>query len=135
MPIIRKMAILFCQPKSITPEETVTTMPENPIYKVTLVNHDQVYELYVKNVYQSDLYGFVVLEGFVFGEKSAIVVDPSEEKLRLEFAGVDRSFIPANRIIRIDQVKQHGKAKIVAPTKGQGEGYGKVSMLYPPDKS
>ncbi len=110
-------------------------MSEKPIYKVTLLNHEQVYELYVKNVYQSDLYGFVVIEEFVFGEKSAIVVDPSEEKLRIEFEGVERSFIPAHKIVRIDQVKQQGKAKIIPVDKGQGEGYSKVSMLYKPDKS
>jgi hypothetical protein len=109
-------------------------MSEKPIYKVTLVNHEQIYEVYVKKVYQSDLYGFVVIEDFIFGEKSAIVVDPTEEKLRIEFEGVDRSFIPAHKIIRIDQVKQHGKAKIIANTKNQGDNISKVSMLYKPDK-
>lgn len=109
-------------------------MSEKTIYKVTLVNHEQIYEVYVKKVYQSDLYGFVVIEDFIFGEKSAIVVDPTEEKLRIEFEGVDRSFIPAHKIIRIDQVKQHGKAKIIANTKNQGENVSKVSMLYKPDK-
>ncbi|ASF44869.1 DUF1820 family protein [Methylovulum psychrotolerans] len=110
-------------------------MSEKLIYKVTLVSHEQIYELYVKNVYQSELYGFVVIENFVFGEKSAIVVDPSEEKLRIEFEGVERSFIPAHKIIRIDQVKQQGKAKIVAAGKSEGEAGTKVSMLFRPDKS
>ena len=109
-------------------------MSEKHIYKVTLVNHEQIYEVYVKNVYQSELYGFVVIEDFVFGEKSALLVDPSEEKLRIEFAGVERSFIPAHKIIRIDQVKQQGKAKILAAGKEQAETYSKVSMLYKPDK-
>ena len=109
-------------------------MSAKPIYKVTLVNHEQIYEVYVKKVYQSDLYGFVVIEDFIFGEKSAIVVDPTEEKLRIEFEGVDRSFIPSHKIIRIDQVKEHGKAKIIANAKNQGENTGKVSMLYRPDK-
>lgn len=109
-------------------------MAEKHIYKVTLVNHEQIFEIYVKNVYQSEMYGFVVIEDFVFGERSTLVVDPSEEKLRIEFDGVERSFIPAHKIIRIDQVKQQGKAKIVTGSKGSADADSKVSMLFRPDK-
>ncbi|MGR9114980.1 MAG: DUF1820 family protein [Gammaproteobacteria bacterium] len=108
-------------------------MSEKHIYKVVFVNQDQIYEVYVKTVYQSDLYGFVVVEDFVFGEKSAIVIDPSEEKLRVEFEGVERSFIPMHEIIRIDQVKKRGTAKILSCSQ-QGGVPGKVSSLYVPDK-
>ncbi|MGR9044772.1 MAG: DUF1820 family protein [Gammaproteobacteria bacterium] len=103
------------------------------IYKVVFVNQDQIYEIYVKNVSQSDMYGFVVVEDFVFGEKSAIVIDPSEEKLRIEFEGVERSFIPMHEIIRIDQVKKRGSAKILSAAQSGGSA-NKVSTLYAPDK-
>jgi len=109
-------------------------MPEKHIYKVVFINQDQIYEVYVKNVYQGDLYGFVIIEDFVFGEKSSIVVDPTEEKLRLEFEGVNRSFIPVQRIIRIDQVKKRGTPTIANLTKGGIEGGDKVTALYPLDK-
>lgn len=107
-------------------------MSEKHIYKVVFVNQDQVYEIYAKNVYQGDLYGFVVVEDFVFGEKSAIVIDPSEDKLRAEFEGVNRSFIPMHEIIRIDQVIKRGTAKIIAAD--QGKSSGKVATLYAPEK-
>ncbi len=45
-------------------------MAEKHIYKVTLVNHEQIFEVYVKSVYQGELYGFVVIEDFVFDEKT-----------------------------------------------------------------
>lgn len=109
-------------------------MSEKHIYKVEFVNRDQIYEIYVKNVYQSDLYGFVIIEDFVFGEKSAIVVDPTEERLRVEFEGVIRSFIPMQRIIRIDQVKKRGAAKIGALSADGIENFNNVSALYPTDK-
>lgn len=109
-------------------------MSEKHIYKVVFVNQEQVYEVYVKSVYQSELYGFVVIEDFVFGEKSSIVIDPAEEKLRIEFEGVDRSFIPVHKIIRIDQVIKHGKAKIVAVSKDATESISKITTLYTPDK-
>jgi hypothetical protein len=109
-------------------------MSEIHIYKVAFINQDQVYEVYVKKVYQADLYGFVIIEDFVFGEKSSIVVDPTEEKLRSEFEGVNRSFIPVHKIIRIDQVKKRGTAKIVAIPKDVTGDRGHLSALYSPDK-
>ena len=82
------------------------------IYKVTFLNKGKVYELFVRQVYQSDLYGFIEVEDYVFNEKTQVVVDPSEEKLKKEFAGVSRSFIPIQSVIRIDEVEKSGVAKI-----------------------
>lgn len=107
-------------------------MSEKHIYKVVFVNREQVYEVYAKSIYQADLYGFVVIEDFVFGEKSAIVVDPGEEKLRAEFEGVKRSFIPMHEIVRIDQVERRGVAKITS-AKQSAKSTGNVSSLYVPD--
>ena len=58
------------------------------IYKITFLNKGKVYEIFVKQVYQSDLYGFIEIEEFLFDERSQVVVDPSEEKLKSEFTGV-----------------------------------------------
>ena len=82
------------------------------IYKITFLNKGKVYEVFVKQVYQSDLYGFIEIEDYVFNERTQVVVDPSEEKLKAEFTGVKRSFIPMQAIIRIDEVEKSGVAKI-----------------------
>lgn len=82
------------------------------MYKVVFANHTKVYELYAKAVYQSDMYGFVEVEDFVFGEKSQVIVDPAEEKLRGEFADVQRTYIPMHSILRIDEVEKEGPATI-----------------------
>ena len=82
------------------------------IYKITFLNKGKVYEVFVKQVYQSDLYGFVEIEDYVFDERSQVVVDPSEEKLKAEFSGVKRSFIPIQAIIRIDEVEKSGESSI-----------------------
>ena len=84
----------------------------NEIYKITFLNKGKLYEVFVKQVYQSDLYGFIEIEDFVFDEKTQVVVDPSEEKLKAEFNGVKRSFIPIQAIIRIDEVEKSGVSKI-----------------------
>ncbi|MEX2132103.1 MAG: DUF1820 family protein [Pseudohongiellaceae bacterium] len=82
------------------------------IYKITFLNKGKVYEIFVKQVFQSELYGFIEVEDFVFDERSQLVVDPGEEKLKTEFSGVKRSFIPMQAIIRIDEVEKGGSAKI-----------------------
>lgn len=82
------------------------------LFKVTFVNQGQVYEVFARQVYQAELYGFVVIEELVFGERSTVVVDPSEERLQSEFEGVKRSFVPMHAIIRIDEVEKEGISKI-----------------------
>ncbi|MFN3712657.1 MAG: DUF1820 family protein [Alcanivoracaceae bacterium] len=88
-------------------------MPANrQIYRVIFLNQGQIYEIYAANIYQGDLYGFIEVEEFLFGERAQMVVDPSEERLKNEFAGVQRSFIPMHAIIRIDEVEKEGVAKV-----------------------
>jgi hypothetical protein len=50
--------------------------------------------------------------GLVFGERSSVVVDPSEEKIKSEFKGVKRTYLPLHSIIRIDEVDKQGTSKI-----------------------
>jgi len=89
-------------------------MPENSkqIYKILFQNQGQVYEVYARDIYQSELYGFIEVEDYVFGSRTNMVIDPSEDRLRSEFAGVQRSFIPMHAVIRIDEVDKEGVAKI-----------------------
>lgn len=88
--------------------------PSRPkdLFRVTFLNKGQVYEVYCREVYQSDLWGFIEIEDFVFGERSQMVVDPGEEKLKTELGAVKRSFIPLQAIIRIDEVEKEGVASI-----------------------
>lgn len=109
-------------------------MSDNLIYKVVFINQNQVYEVYAKRVFQGEMFGFVVIEDFIFGETTSVVVDPYEEKLKTEFANVRRSFIPMHEIIRIDQVERRGTAKIIPLDREAGQS-GKVTKFYVPDKS
>ena len=87
-------------------------MSESKLYKVQFQNKGELYEIYAKHVFQGELFGFIVLEDFVFGTHTTLVVDPSEEKLRKEFETVKRSFIPMHAVIRIDEVEKEGISKI-----------------------
>ncbi len=81
------------------------------IYRVIFLNKDEVYELYARQIFQGDLFGFLEVEEFIFGERSQLVIDPGEDKLKQEFSGVKRSYIPYNSIVRIDEVEREGVAK------------------------
>lgn len=91
-------------------------MASSPIYKVMFINQNQVYEVYARQIFQSELYGFIEIEEFVFGERTQVIVDPAEEKLKNEFAGVKRSFIPMHAVIRIDEVEKEGVSKVSEST-------------------
>ena len=82
------------------------------LYRVSFVNQGQVYEVYAKSVGQGDLFGFLEISELKFGERTSVVVDPSEEKLKAEFEGVTKSYIPMHAVLRIDAVESQGQSKI-----------------------
>ena len=90
----------------------MTTKAQTPLYRVLFVNQDKVFEVYARQIYQSDLYGFLEIEELVFGERSSVVVDPSEEKLKQEFQGVKRSYIPVHSVVRVDEVERVGVTRV-----------------------
>jgi hypothetical protein len=102
--------------------------PKESIYKVMFHNSGQIYEVYARTIYQSDLYGFIEVEEYIFGKSNQVVIDPSEDKLRTEFEGVQRSFIPMHSIIRIDEVEREGVPKI---SESQGNNITAFPLSYP----
>ena len=87
-------------------------MKDKTLYKVIFMSQGQVYEIYARNVSHGDLFGFVAVEKLVFGERTTVVVDPSEEKIKTEFENVRRTFLPMHSIIRIDEVDKQGASKV-----------------------
>ena len=87
-------------------------MAKQPIYRVVFYNQGEIYEVFARQIYQSDLMGFVEIEDFIFGERTQMIVDPAEEKLKTEFSGVKRSYIPMHSLVRIDEVEKEGQVKV-----------------------
>jgi hypothetical protein len=82
------------------------------LFRIAFLNHGKVYELYCSEVCTSGLLGFVEVSGLEFGEKDSLVVDPTEEKVRDEFEGVEILHLPMHSVLRVEQVKQKGTAVI-----------------------
>ena len=93
---------------------------QKPIFKVIFQNQGNVYELYARKVSQGALFAFVEVEDILFGNRGNVLVDPSEEKLKSEFAGVRRTYIRLQAVVRIDEVEKEGVNKIVALANPQG---------------
>ena len=86
-------------------------MPKSP-YKVCFHSHGKIYELYAERVSTGELWGFVDVADLVFDVHDGIVVDPTEERLRDEFAGTKVLHLPMQSILRIEQVEKKGQAAI-----------------------
>ena len=87
-------------------------MSDKNLYKIVFMSQGQVYEIYARSVSHGSLFGFIEVEQLVFGERSSVVVDPSEEKIKSEFENVKRTYLPMHSIIRIDEVEKQGVSKI-----------------------
>jgi hypothetical protein len=87
-------------------------MASNHIYKIIFVNQGKVYEIYARKVSHGTLFGFVEVEELVFGTRSSVVLDPGEERIKSEFEGVKRSFLPLQAVLRIDEVRKQGVSKV-----------------------
>ena len=101
------------------------------IYKIQFHHHGKIYELYAREVSQSHMYAFVEVADIIFGEKSKLVVDPSEERLKQEFGSVQRTYIPLHSVVRIDEVEKEGINKIL-DSSGDKAGSNITSFPMPP---
>ncbi|MCP4901499.1 MAG: DUF1820 family protein [bacterium] len=89
-------------------------MTDNTVFRIAFMNQGKVYEIYAKGVSQGGLFGFIEVEELIFGERSKLVIDSSEETLKSEFEGVQRTYIPLHSILRIDEVEKAGHGRITS---------------------
>ena len=48
----------------------------------------------------------IEIEELVFGERSKLLIDSSEERLKSEFEGVRRTYVPLHSVLRVDEVEK-----------------------------
>ncbi|WP_339770172.1 DUF1820 family protein [uncultured Paraglaciecola sp.] len=82
------------------------------LFRIQFIANGVRYELYVRELCQGSLFGFIEIGDFVWDNHTSVVVDPSHEKLKNEFADVTTTYIPMHNVLRIDEVKKQGTAKI-----------------------
>jgi hypothetical protein len=104
-------------------------MSSETIFRVSFLFQGEVYEIYAKSVSQGGLFGFVEIEELVFGERSKLLIDSSEERLKTEFEGVRRTYVPLHAVLRIDEVAKAGRGRI---TSGEGKVAAFPMTVVPP---
>ncbi len=107
-------------------------MTAQSIFKVVFHHQGQVVELYARQVGQGNLFGFIEVEGLIFGTRTTLVVDPGEENLRSEFGEAKRLYLPLHAVIRIDEVEHEGVARIREVKENGGAVKPFPVPLYPP---
>ncbi len=84
------------------------------LYRVRFHNDGRVFEVFCRRVIQGELFGFVEIGDFAWGRRSEVIIDPTEQELRNEFADVTAAQIPMHAIIRVDEVERAGASKVVS---------------------
>jgi len=114
----------------------MSTKRAESVFKITFMNQGEVYEIFARRVTQGALFGFIEIEELLFGERSSVVVDPSEERLKHEFAGVRRIHVPLHAVIRVDEMEKRGVARITPRGKDDDKVAPFPTPIYTPtDKS
>lgn len=76
---------------------------EKTYYKVSFIRDNELYQVCAREVHSSTLYGLIEIAGFIFPE-NRLVYNPGEERIRREFGGIKRTWLPFHAIVRIDEV-------------------------------
>ncbi len=107
-------------------------MAERRIYKILFSSQGEIYEIYARHVSQGSLFGFVEVEELLFDQRSTVVVDPSEERLKTEFRGVKRIYVPMHSVLRIDEVEKEGVGRVSPQKEGEGKIASFPGPIYTP---
>ena len=95
-------------------------MAKKPLlHKVIFHSAGKIYELYASQVISSEIWGFVRVSGIEFTPGEGLLIDPTEERLRDEFAGVKSLHLPMHAVVRIDEVEARGALRILDSVSGE----------------
>jgi len=87
-------------------------MAKKRLYKIIFLNQGKVYELFSESVASSGLWGFVEVSDLVFDSAEGLVVDPTEEKMKQEFANARVLHLPIQSVLRVEEVDKRGQCLI-----------------------
>jgi len=75
------------------------------LFKIIFVDEDKkIQTIHSSKLNPSSFLGLVEISDIVFLDKSEIIIAPDDGDLKNKFKNVERSYIPLNAIVRIDEV-------------------------------
>lgn len=94
-------------------------MASKKLYKISFHNAGKIYELYARQISSGTLWGFTEISDLVFDVNEGLVIDPTEERLRDEFAHTRTLHLPMHSIVRIEEVDRKGQLAIRDAASGE----------------
>ncbi len=82
-------------------------MAQKQFFRIIFQSQNGVIELHVRQIYQSELCGFIEVEELIFKNRYPTFINLEKEKVKSIFDNVKRSFIPISAIIRIDELENN----------------------------
>ncbi|MBZ4672767.1 MAG: hypothetical protein JG762_997 [Deferribacteraceae bacterium] len=88
------------------------TEKSDKYFKIQFIDaKKEILTFYAKSVNPSSYIGLIEVSNILFMD-SEILINPEDEKVRKEFKGVKRTFLPLSAIVRIDEVEE-SKTKVL----------------------
>ena len=107
-------------------------MASKRVYRVKFASEGKIFELYARVVGAGSILGFIEISDLVWGRRSEVIVDPGEQELKNEFAGVRRIQVPIHAVVRIDEVEKSGGAKVLPLSGAEARSSGRGIPLLSP---
>ncbi len=84
------------------------------LYKIHFLDEGKNKNIvYANKVNPSSFLGLIELSDIVFLDTSEILITPDDDKIRKEFQDVERTFLPINAIIRIDEIVLENETPVI----------------------
>ncbi|MGE4266146.1 MAG: DUF1820 family protein [Deferribacterales bacterium] len=84
------------------------------LYKVVFIDEDKkVQTIHASYLNPSSFLGLIEISDIVFIGQSDIIISPDDGKLKEVFKNVERSYIPLNYIIRIDEITMQKETPVI----------------------
>lgn len=84
------------------------------VYKIQFIDEKkESTTIHASNVNPSSFLGLIEVSDIIFMGSSNILIDPDDERVRKEFKDVERTFLPINTILRIDEIKLETETPII----------------------
>ena len=84
------------------------------LYKVVFIDEDKkVQTIHASYLNPSSFLGLIEISDIVFIGQSDIIISPDDGKPKEVFKNVERSYIPLNYIIRIDEITMQKETPVI----------------------
>lgn len=81
----------------------------------------EIFTLKAKSVSPTSFLGLIEISEILHKEESSLLITPEDDKSRLEFKNVVKTYIPIGHIIRIDEINEEEEKPLLRIVKDRDE--------------